>query len=339
MKLIKMSFGMIRKFNRHYRIQLRYLTFSKLVNLLKASKSYLLRETTISSKPCILKIESSSFCNLRCLGCRTDKSSEFVDGTIPIERYKAIIDELQDSLLEVVLYLWGEPFINKNLVQMVRYATDKNIGSVISTNLHFMSEETAKGLIESKLDKIIICIDGMDQQTYERIRIGGDHAKVMENLHTLVNVRSELKSKQPMIEWQYVLTDFNAHQVPEAKELAKKLGVDEFTIMEDLSPRNFDEALKREKKRNKNILEKRCPWLWFATNIQWDGKIYPCCHYARNTNYSVGQVTDDVPFIQSFNSEQYIQSRRRFSKNPPEVRGKNACYICPFYNTSNSKKE
>lgn len=336
MKLINMSIGMTRKLGRHLHILVKYITISKTINILRAFKSYLLRETTLRSKPFILKVESSSFCNLRCLGCR-DREIDFKEGNMPVQRYKDIIDELRGSLLEVVLYLWGEPFLNKSLTEMVSYATENKIGSVVSTNLHFMDQELADGLVKARLDKLIVCIDGVDQQIYERIRVGGNLKKVMENLQTVLKARKKNKSKYPLIEWQFVQTDFNGHQIKKAKEIAKRMGVDEFTVMEDLSARNFTEALKREKKKSRNIFEKRCPWLWFATNVQWDGKVYPCCHMARDIQYAVGEITDNATLVQNFNSKLYIESRERFSKNPPG-NGSTVCYTCPYYNAQDTIK-
>lgn len=330
MKLITMSIGMTRKLNRHLHILINYITLPKAINILRALKGYLLRETIIKSKPFVLKVESSSFCNLKCLGCR-DRESDFDEGNMPLQRYKDIIDELKGSLLEVVLYLWGEPFINKKLTQMISYATENRIGSVVSTNLHFMDDELAEGLVVAGLDKLIVCIDGVDQATYQRIRVGGNLEKVMKNLKTVQEARKKKSSRYPLIEWQFVKTSFNDHQVEQAKEIAKKMGVDEFTVMEDLSARNFTEALKKEKEKSRSIFEKRCPWLWFATNVQWDGKVYPCCHMARDTKYSFGEITENVSLVENYNSRLYIESRKRFSKNPP-LDGSTVCYTCPYYN-------
>src|SRR5690554_6052607 len=105
MKLIKMDFGIVRKFDRHLRIQLRHLTLRKSINVISAMVNYLFNKRKIASRPFLLKVESSSFCNLQCLGCRTDKSEEFKDGTMSLERYKSVIDELGKELIEVVLYL------------------------------------------------------------------------------------------------------------------------------------------------------------------------------------------------------------------------------------------
>lgn len=329
MKIINMNFGILRKFDRHFRIQLKYLTVKKFFNILTALTEYLFCARKLKSKPFLLKIEPSSFCNLKCLGCRTGVEDNFKDGTMPLERYKEIIDELGSSLIEVVLYLWGEPLINKKIIEMVSYASEKNIGSVISTNVHFLTKEVSEGLVRAKLDKLIVCIDGLDQETYEDIRAGGNLEVVMKNFYTLLETRKESGARYPLVEWQFIRTDSNEHQIEEARALAAKKGVDVFTVMEDLSKRR-DQKNKSTSGSKKSLLDKRCPWLWFALAVQWDGSIYPCCHYARDEKNRFGQMSE-TSLCESWNSDPFLKSRAHFSDS--SLKEDTVCYKCIHYQT------
>ena len=44
-----------------------------------------------------------------------------------------IVDEIEDYLLFLVMWEWGEPFLNPELPDMLRYASDKGIKTVTST--------------------------------------------------------------------------------------------------------------------------------------------------------------------------------------------------------------
>ncbi|MHC4759047.1 MAG: radical SAM protein, partial [Planctomycetota bacterium] len=85
---------------------------------------------------------------------------------LPFETFKKFIDEVGDYLIYVILWSWGEPFLNPDIYKMIEYAREKNILTVSSTNINQFSREDASKLIESGLDALIIALDGITQKTY-----------------------------------------------------------------------------------------------------------------------------------------------------------------------------
>jgi len=75
-------------------------------------------------------------------------------------------DELAQNLLYLIFYFQGEPYINPKFLDMVKYAHDKGIYTITSTNGHFLNKANAKKTIESGLDRMIISVDGTTQETY-----------------------------------------------------------------------------------------------------------------------------------------------------------------------------
>ena len=110
---------------------------------------------------------------------------------------------------------------------MVSYASSKGIYTATSTNAHFLTDEVARKTIESGLDRLIISLDGIDQKTYEQYRIGGDIEKVLAGAKHIVRWRKELKSKTPLVVFQFLVVKPNEHQVSQVKALAKEIGVDD----------------------------------------------------------------------------------------------------------------
>ena len=110
---------------------------------------------------------------------------------------------------------------------MVRYASDKKIYTATSTNAHFLTKENAEKTVQSGLDRLIISIDGTTQEVYENYRIGGKLEKVLEGTKNIIQAKKRLKVSKPHIIFQFLVVRPNEHQIQEAKELAKKLGVDE----------------------------------------------------------------------------------------------------------------
>jgi MoaA/NifB/PqqE/SkfB family radical SAM enzyme len=58
---------------------------------------------------------------------------------------------------------WGEPFLNKDLFSMIRYAKDKGIKIITSTNGHFF--ENVDKLLDTGLDVLIFALNGVDKET------------------------------------------------------------------------------------------------------------------------------------------------------------------------------
>lgn len=328
MKLFDMNYRLRDKVDRHMSIIFRHLTLKRFINISLSLLEYSFRMKHLNSKPFLLKIEPSSFCNLKCLGCRTEvEKFKFKHGMITYHNFESIIEGLKDYLVEVSLYIWGEPLMHKKeICKMVELLSKHNIGSVISTNGHFLSKDIADGLVDAGLDKLIIAIDGTTQDSYSKIRTGGHLELVMNNLAILAQSRIKKRSTTPLIEWQFIRTDFNKDEIPVALETARQFEVDYFTLMPDWGRRESDQNTKQARSKAHKSRMKVCRWLWFAAAIQWNGDIYPCCHVARDERNSFGRRE----MLQCWNSEAYKTSRGKFAYFNRYKKGDTVCFRCPM---------
>ena len=76
-----------------------------------------------------------------------------------------------DAKIKVLrLYKNGEPLLNKNISNMIKIAKSSNNFEIIdlTTNATFLNKKLIDELIESKLDKINISINGVDKKSYYR---------------------------------------------------------------------------------------------------------------------------------------------------------------------------
>src|SRR5450432_212493 len=132
----------------------------------------------------------------------------------------------QDNLY-LIFYFQGEPYLNRDFLEMVKYASSKRLYTATSTNAHYLTDEAARKTVESGLDRLIISIDGTTQEVYEQYRIGGNINKVIEGAKNIVKWKRKLNSKTPFIFFQFLVVKPNEHQVEEIKKLAVEVGVDE----------------------------------------------------------------------------------------------------------------
>ena len=79
----------------------------------------------------------------------------------------------------MVLWDWGEPLMNPELPAMIRYAAERDIKAVTSTNGHFFKhEDYIAELLQSGLSTLIVAVDSVSADTYEVYRQEGDLTEV-----------------------------------------------------------------------------------------------------------------------------------------------------------------
>ncbi|MDA8693178.1 radical SAM protein, partial [Saprospiraceae bacterium] len=212
-----------------------HLSLKRITNVIKLYTSYhitnLVGRPIQWGVPMTISIEPTTACNLRCPECPSGLRSFSRDtGNLKTDFFRKTIDQISDRLLYLIFYFQGEPYINPKFLEMVRYANDKGLYTITSTNGHFLDDDTCKKTIESGLDRIIISIDGTTQETYESYRIGGNLEKVKQGAANLVKWKKELKSKTPHIIFQFLVVKPNEHQINDVYQLAEEIGVDEVKL-------------------------------------------------------------------------------------------------------------
>ena len=282
--------------------------------------------------PFNVSIEPTTTCNLGCPECPSGlKNFTRPTGNLDYNFYKKTVDEIGDKLIYLYFYFQGEPYLHPKFLELVKYASQKKIYTVTSTNAHFLTERKAKETVESGLDRILISIDGTTQETYEQYRIGGSLEKVIEGTKNLVLAKKELNSTTPHIVFQFLVVKPNQHQIEEVKKLAKELGVDEVKLKttqvyefengNELIP-TIDKYSRYKKQTDgkykiKNELLNHCWKLWHSTVITWDGKIVPCC-FDKDAQHQLGDLNTKT-FAEIWQSDLYKSFRSRILKSRKEI--------------------
>lgn len=219
------------------------------------------------------------------------------------ELLKEVLQQLHQTVGYMTFYFQGEPYLNKEFLPMVKMASDKDIFTFTSTNAHYLKKEQAEATVASGLSKIIISIDGADQESYEHYRIGGQLNKVLDGTRNLIQAKKELKSSTPFVEWQFIAFRHNEDQLPKIRQLAAQYGVDKLSI-KTAQIYDFDQAdqwlpkdpeLSRYTKKNnqiaiKNKLLNHCWKMWHSCVITWDGRVVPCC-FDKDAKYEMGNLS------------------------------------------------
>src|ERR1700694_4100563 len=243
--------------------------------------------------PISISFEPTTSCNLRCPECPSGlRAFSRPTGMLKKDFFTETIDQLARELVYLVFYFQGEPYLNPDFLDMVRYAADKKIYTATSTNAHYLNDRNARRTVESGLERLIISIDGTTQETYQQYRVGGSLDKVLEGAARIVKWKKELKSKKPFLIFQFLVVRHNEHQIESVRQLAKEIGVDQVRLKtaqvydyendpNQLIPTREKYSRYRKDRNGKMSFKgnnaNHCWRLWHDPVITWDGNVVPCC--------------------------------------------------------------
>ena len=322
----------------------------KIRNLIIAKIEKKANKTKLISKPYRIVIDPTNACNLGCPLCPTGLgASDRTKRMLKFDDYKKIIDQIQDYCIEIHLYNWGEPTLNKKLVEMLQYAKSKNIWSRISSNLSLKFKEGyLENFIKSGLNLLHIDIDGLDQEVYAKYRKKGDLKIVLENLRKILEIKKTNNLDEPKIEIAMLAMRQNEHQHQDFLKFGKELGVDDVKLHKIQHNPNMDEKWLPEdtsliyKTYDGGMASstsgldgeiKQCNWPWSGIVINPDGGVNPCCiiddpnsDFGNTNNYSISDI---------WNNENYVSARSEFG-NKKEITKNTICNICK--NQTHSKR-
>ena len=278
---------------------LRNITYSRVANYIVARVGYWCSNITgnvyLNAKPVSASVEPANYCNLSCPHCPTGrKLIEKTDKRLSVSDFKEYIDALLPELMYLNLYFQGEPLLNKELPEMISYASSKGVFTCVSTNGNALTEDVVKRLSQSGIGRLIICLDGATEESYTQYRVGGDFDKVVRGIS--LAVRYGLP-----VEVQCLLLSTTEKEIVALKSLCKSLGVRRLVFKK---AQFYDEYLVPKNPKNlrykrdasgalvpKAKLKNKC-WRLFSTIvIDVDGNVPACC-FDKSAKYSFGNLKD-----------------------------------------------
>lgn len=259
------------------------------------SREYLVRRVSpletyddLISFPRFFEIETVNACNARCPMCTIDDWDRR-DGLMSDELFRKIVDEIRDhpEVLRVHLYRDGEPLLDKKLPERVRMMKSAGVREVgISTNVALLNHAKTLALLEAGLDSIILSIDSLKKEVYEKIRVGLDFREVMENAYNFILMRNATKSKCKV--WvRMIRQKDNYAEWPEYQKAWNCL-VKETDRVDYRDLHNWGVQLKGVPSRTD---PKPCVALWSLMVIFADGTV-PRCNVDYNKKHPVGNLND-----------------------------------------------
>src|SRR5205814_3929156 len=101
-----------------------------------------------------VRYETTDHCNATCIMCPRDLHKDGREhGVMDLELFKKSIDEVVPlGAKRIVLTGFGEPLMDKTLVEKIAYAKSKGLNTYIISNGSLLSRKYSERLIEAGLD-------------------------------------------------------------------------------------------------------------------------------------------------------------------------------------------
>ena len=312
--------------------------------------------------PPFIEIEVTTRCNLKCTMCEHTYWNE-PNRNMSFDEFKKIIDQFK--LKWIGLTGIGESLLNPDFLKMLEYCKTKSKGSTfieLYDNFYFIDEKTAKKLIEMEIDKIFISLDAATKQTYEKIRVGSNFDRVINNVRNFIKLKQAARGKYPRLDFHFIISKQNIHEVLPYIKLVHSLRnkekvsiqftrmLHEFKETADLFVKIPEELVLAAKKRakefniqlswNANVPANKPPISqcteWIMPFVFVTGHVIPCCSGNEagqrefQKKYSLGNIFEK-PFKEIWYGEKYKKFRQMIHEGKVPIQCRNCCLYDTTY--------
>ena len=252
--------------------------------------------------PLSIDFHASTFCNIKCVFCMHSSKNKCYDSIknkiLDFEVLKKTVDEIKlfPSKIKAIHFCGlGEPLINKNLAEMIKYVKQSNICDKVDINSNgiLFNKEKTDQIISSGPDYIRISINGLSSEGFkEYTGADVDFEQYVKNLTYLYNNREKTKIYIKILNFMV--------DTKEKKEFFYKVFE---PICDNIHIENYNECFldtEGKEKIDKSNLTQRgesldsqkcCPQPFFKIEILPDGRVVPCSE--AQIPIVVGNVKDD----------------------------------------------
>ena len=125
----------------------------------------------------------------------------------------------------VVLFTGGEPFLRKDIFDLISYSVRKGLKTEAVSNGSLITEALATKIVHSGLQNIAISLDGKNEKTHDTVRQKGAFVKATTALKNLADAKKKAGAGPEISAWTTIMKE-NVDELYDMIPLAKSLGVE-----------------------------------------------------------------------------------------------------------------
>ncbi len=172
-------------------------------------------------------IEVTDACTLFCGACKTPHGNNFMT----LDAFTLLAEKLKGHISHLALHWRGEPCLHPLLPELAEIANNLSLNPWLSTNMavpNLSNPDYVKKLL-GNLNWIEICVDGYDEETAGKYRVGASWTQIKNNLQTIRNVETECPKTMRVLMFKY-----NDGKEDIYREMAETYGMDELIFVQPL---------------------------------------------------------------------------------------------------------
>jgi radical SAM protein with 4Fe4S-binding SPASM domain len=296
-------------------------------------RSSLLAYGRVPDAPQIIFVEPTNVCDLNCIMCPRKRILQRGKEFMTLELFTRIIDEAADWGVErVVLQMGGEPLLHPQFPEMLQYSKKKGLRVDFNTNANSLTEEKAKAILKSGLDKIVFSVDGVSAATYEKVRWGGNYDRVIRNIKRFTHLKNTGEYVKPETVLQTIIMNGTEEETNMIIQTWRGV-VDRIAIT--VVTENADNEGVSLLEINPNSKKIPCSMLWNTLAVFGNGDVTVCCTDIVGDLVIGNILTDSLQSLwkgTKFNQMREIHRKRQFEKIPK-------CSDCEVINIDAIKKK
>ena len=270
-----------------------------------------------------LNMEVFGGCNLACPMCPQgieDGREKDFKKSLNLELFNKIVDQaIPLGLKYVNLSGSGEPLLNKNLEQFVKYLNAKKIVSMIYTNGQLLNRKRFESLCEAGISIIKVSCMGWDRESYKYWMSKDSFDEVRKNLRECLMSKKE-NNYQTILQTNHLIQDYDQkdHQL----EQYKKNWINYLNIQAEIWMAHnwsgiYDKDEISRKNRKNNIVKRSCGRpLNSVIEIRAGGigkskgAVVPCPNVLGHDSIAVLGHLDSTSLMDVVNGEKYVELRK-----------------------------
>jgi len=271
-------------------------------------------------------VELTNKCNFECTHChRVYANAERTAGEIDFVLCRKIVDEVaghRGRLLKIGG--WGEPSLHPRFQDILRYCTEKGVRTTIFSNGTFFRTLSFPEILAWSRTVIEVSIDGSDEESYLKIRRGGDYRFLKDRIRELFAERTKRKRTFPKIVVQHVvLPGESSNQLRAFRDTWR--GITDALDFCRYNPKDYILGNKSPEAR----AQKKCKRIRRELSVFFDGRVPICGPQVKHRECGwLGNVKDRT-IRELWNSPRMTQIRGSFKKG--EVDRLSACQSCIYF--------
>ena len=294
-----------------------------------------------AKSPHIFNIETTNYCNMTCVMCpRTiymKRKNIWIDDNLfeklinnikPYEqkeldnfwhwlekKYNYSSKEVSEngfyfSVVSrcLILHGYGEPFLDKKLIERISLCTEKNIPTYFSCTPATMTIEKAEKAMKAGLGVLKFSIDALKESEVKKIRgKKANHSESIKKILDLINLKKEKNYRTVLVPCMIALGNSEKDKEMHKNFLDFWLDKDVYAYIKSQDNRWLFEEDHTIKNKS-HYAKQYCEFPWTSLTVMAEGNVVPCTQISNN-EIVLGNINEQS-LEEIWNSEKYKEFRK-----------------------------